>query len=69
MLLAQEQGIATCAQEAWSVKSKLLAEFFNIDQNLMIFCSLAIGFKDDQAPINSLSTIRRPIDEGAVFLD
>tara|TARA_A100001015_G_C15040164_1_gene739100 strand:+ start:208 stop:864 length:657 start_codon:yes stop_codon:yes gene_type:complete len=69
MLLAQEQGIDTCAQEAWSIKSKLLSNFFNVEENLMIFCGLAIGHRDHDAPINRLKTSRRSIEEWAKFLD
>ena len=67
MLLAQEQGIDTCAQEAWSLKSESIYEFFKIDKSEMLFCGMAIGFRDEEAVINQLKSERRPIDDWAQF--
>lgn len=67
MLLAQEQGIDTCAQEAWSLKSESIYKFFEIDESLMLFCGMAIGIKDGDATINQLESERRPIDDWAKF--
>ena len=63
MLLAQEQGIDTCAQEAWAVKPDSLREFFAVPEELSIFCGMAIGIKDTQARVNELQSERRPTDE------
>ena len=63
MLLAQEHGIDTCAQEAWAVKPDSLREFFAVPEELSIFCGMAIGIKDIQARVNELQSERRPTDE------
>ena len=63
MLLAQEQGIDTCAQEAWAVKPDSLREFFAVPEELSIFCGMAIGIKDTRARVNELQSERRPTDE------
>ena len=63
MLLAQEQGIDTCAQEAWAVKPDSLREFFSVPEELNIFCGMAIGFKDTQARVNELCSKRRSTDQ------
>ena len=68
MLLAQEQGIDTCAQEAWSIKNDSVSEFAGVDDSDMLFCGVAIGYKDDDARINMLKSERRPLDEWAQFL-
>ena len=68
MLLAQEQGIDTCAQEAWSIKNDSVSEFVSADDGDMLFCGLAIGYKDNNALINKLKSQRRPIEEWAEFL-
>lgn len=68
MLLAQEQGIDTCAQEAWSIKNDSVSEFAGVDDGDMLFCGVAIGYKDDNAVINTLKSERRPLDEWAQFL-
>jgi nitroreductase len=67
MLLAAESGIDTCAQEAWSMKEQCIKEFFNIPEDLRIFCGMAIGYGDSNAPINHLKTEREPLDHWAKF--
>ena len=62
MLLAQEAGLDTCAQEAWSIKQESVSDFFNVDNETMVFCGMAIGYKDPEATINKLRSERRPID-------
>jgi len=68
MLLAQEAGLDTCAQEAWSIKQESVSDFFNVDNEIMVFCGMAIGYKDPEATINKLRSERRPIDEWATFV-
>ena len=68
MLLAQEAGIDTCAQEAWSMKNDSVSEFVGSDKNDILFCGLALGYKDEDAVINQLSSERRPIEQWAKFL-
>jgi nitroreductase len=69
MLLAQEHGIDTCAQEAWAVKPDSLREFFSVPEELNIFCGMAIGYKDTQARVNELHSERRSIDEWLTIFD
>ena len=68
MLLAQEAGLDTCAQEAWSIKQESVSDFFNVDNETMVFCGMAIGYKDPEATINKLRSERRPINEWATFV-
>jgi nitroreductase len=63
MLLAQEHGIDTCAQEAWAVKPDSLREFFSVPDELNIFCGMAIGYKDTNAKVNELHSQRRSTDQ------
>ena len=68
MLLAQEAGLDTCAQEAWSMKQESVSDFFKVDSETMVFCGMAIGYKDTDAKINQLRSERRPIDDWATFV-
>ena len=68
MLLAQEAGLDTCAQEAWSIKNEGVSSFVNADKDDLLFCGMSIGYKDVDAPINSLKSERRPIDVWAKFI-
>jgi nitroreductase len=66
-LVAEEMGIATCMQEAWGMVRKTLATHFELPDNEMIYCGMAMGYEDKDAPINSLRTLRAELDEIAVF--
>jgi nitroreductase len=68
MLLAQEYGVDTCAQEAWSVKSSSVSAFVNADPDYMLFCGMALGYKKVSAKINKLASKRRPMDDWATFI-
>jgi nitroreductase len=67
MLLAREQGMHTCAQEAWASWHRTVAEFIGLPPELMLFCGLALGFRDEAAPINRLRTERAALEEFAIF--
>lgn len=67
MLLARERGLHTCAQEAWSLWYRTLGEFLEFPPELMLFCGLAIGYRDESAPVNRLRTDRAPLQEFASF--
>jgi nitroreductase len=68
MLLAREAGLDTCAQEAWSMKQDSVSSFVKASKTDMLFCGMAIGYKDNDAPINKLNSVRRPVKDWAVFL-
>ncbi len=68
MLLAQEAGLDTCSQEYWSVKHRAVSEFVGAPDNEMLFCGMAIGKADPDAPINSLLSERMPFDQWARFV-
>jgi len=68
MLLAKEAGLDTCAQEAWSIKQDSVSQFVNSDDSDMLFCGMSIGYRDNEALINSLESERRPVDDWATFL-
>lgn len=63
MLLAREHGLHTCAQEAWAVWHKTIAEFLQLPADVMLFSGMALGYMDESAPINSLRTERAALDE------
>lgn len=67
MLLAREQGLHTCAQEAWAIWHKTIAEFLNMPQELMLFCGMGLGYMDETAPVNGLRTERAPLEEFVTF--
>ncbi len=68
MLLATERGLATCAQEYWSVRHGAISSFVSAPENEMLFCGVSIGYADTSAPINSLRSERMPVEEWARFV-
>lgn len=66
-LVAQEHGLATCMQEFWMLRHKLVRSFFAVPDGLQLYCGMAIGHCDRSHPINSLRTERAPVDEFATF--
>ena len=68
MLLAKEVGLDTCPQEAWAIKQESVTAFVKAQDELMLFCGMAIGYKDDEAKINKLRTERRPFEDWATFV-
>lgn len=63
MLLAQEAGIDTCPQEAWSSFSSAVAEFVGAPEEEMLFCGVAVGHADPDKPVNTLESERMPLHE------
>ena len=68
MLLAQEVGLDTCAQEAWSMKHDSVSKFLQSGDEDILFCGMCIGTKNDDAVVNSLNSERRPLDTWAKFI-
>jgi nitroreductase len=69
MLLAREAGLDTCAQEAWSARAGAVTEFVGAPEELMLFCGMAVGYRDEEAPVNRLVSEREPLDAWARFLE
>ena len=67
MLLAREYGLHTCPQEAWAVWHRVIREYLSVPENEMIFCGMAIGHADEDAPVNALYSERAPLAEFATI--
>lgn len=68
MLLAVEEGLGTCPQEAWSAFHSTIAAFLDLPPDQMLYCGMAIGFADMNHSINRWRTGRAPLEEIAHFL-
>lgn len=68
MLLLVEQGLGSCAQEAWSVYPATVKRVGEIPDDHIFFCGLAIGYPDYGAPLNHFTNPRAPLDETVRFL-
>jgi nitroreductase len=63
MLLAEERGLATCAQEYWVQYAETVERYLGVPEGEMLYSGLALGWRDEAAPINTLRTARAPFDE------
>ena len=63
MLLLREHGLDSCPQEAWSTYNRVVRDFVQAPPELMLFCGMAIGYADTNAPINQFPVERMPADE------
>jgi nitroreductase len=68
MLLAVEEGLDTCPQEAWSAFHETVAEFLDLPAEQMLYCGMAVGYADHEHPINRWRTNRAPLEDIARFL-
>jgi nitroreductase len=62
MLLAVAEGLATCPQEYWARYPQTVARFVGMPDDHMLFSGMALGYADDDAPINGWRTRRDPLD-------
>jgi nitroreductase len=67
MLLAREAGLHSCAQEAWTNWHKTVAGFLQLPPERMLFCGLALGYRDESHPVNRLRTDRAALEEFVQF--
>lgn len=63
MLLAAEEGLATCPQECWAMYPDTVGSFLDLPTERILFCGMAIGYEDRGEPANQLRTTRASLDE------
>lgn len=67
MLLLREEGLDSCAQEAWAVYTKQIRECVDIPDDHIFFCGLAIGHGDRDQAINQFQVSRAPLEEAVCW--
>jgi nitroreductase len=68
MLLAVDEGLHTCPQEAWSAFHRTIADFIGLPAEQMLYCGMAVGYADPDDPVNQWRTERAPLEDIACFL-
>ncbi len=66
-LLAEERGWGTCMQECWGMLRPSLKRHFDLAPTEMVYCGMAVGVPDNDAPINTLRSERADIDAFATL--
>jgi len=68
MLLLQAEDIDTCPQESWSVYPQTIGRFLELLPERILFCGMAIGYRNPDHPVNQLASRRAPVEEFARFI-
>lgn len=68
MLLLQEEGLDTCPQEFMGMFGRTIKAHLGLRDDIMLFCGLAIGEREADAPVNGFERARVPLDEQVTFL-
>lgn len=66
-LTAEGHGLATCMQEAWTRFTKTVGTALNLPEDEQVYCGMALGYADPDAPLNTMRTDRAGVDEIATF--
>ena len=66
-LLAEERGLATCAQGFWRLYSDMLVEHLALPAGYQIAFGIALGYEDTAAPINQWRASRAPSQEWLIL--
>jgi nitroreductase len=67
MVSAQVRGIATCSQAALANYHHLLARELPLDPDEVLICGMAMGYADQEAPVNLFPVQRVGLETMAVF--
>lgn len=66
-LVAEERGLATCMQEAWTTRAATVCKLLGIPDTEQFYCGMALGRPDRSAPVNTLRSARAPLEEFVTF--
>ena len=68
-LTAINEGLGVCLQESWSIYPKTVKKVIDSPDNEMIWCGIAMGYPNNEDPINNYRTSRDSLDSFASFID
>ncbi len=66
-LVAEERGLATCMQEAWTTRAKTVSAILGVPDTEQLYCGMALGRPDRGAAVNQLRSERAPLEEFVTF--
>ena len=69
MLLLREEGLHSCPQEYMALHGRIIKEHVGVsDETHILFCGIAIGYGDMDAPVNQFERERVALDDTVRFL-
>jgi nitroreductase len=69
MVSARGLGLHTCPQAAWNGFSSIVLPLIGAGPEEMLVCGMALGYADEDAPVNTFVTPRVPVQEFTRWLD
>ena len=69
MVAARGRGLDTCPQAAFNPFHRVIRETLQMPDNEELVCGMALGYADNDAVANRLTTERESLDVWATFLD
>ncbi len=69
MLMAVEEGLATCPQAALAEYPDIVREELGLADEMMLVCGMALGYEDAGHPVNGYRTPREPVSAFTRFID
>ncbi|WP_332836105.1 nitroreductase [Flavisphingomonas formosensis] len=69
MLLLREEGLDSCAQEAWAVYQREIRACVAIPEDHILFCGVSIGRRAADRPVNGFPVSRVPLEESVTFVE
>ena len=69
MIAAKARGLDTCPQAAWNRFHSIVLDLLHAPENEELVCTIALGYADPNAIVNTFVTPRESVENFAVFLD
>jgi nitroreductase len=69
MVAARGRGLDTCPQAAWNGFAKIILPHIGATPDEMLVCGMALGYADQSALVNTLTTPRESVERFAHWLD
>ncbi len=69
MTAAKARGLDTCPQAAWNHFHPIVLDVLAAPEDEELVCTIALGYADPEAIVNTLVTPREPVENFTVFLD
>jgi nitroreductase len=68
-LLLREEGLDSCFQEYMALYANIIREHLGLDhERYMLFCGMAIGYRDAEAPVNNFERERVALEDQVKFI-
>ena len=69
MVAARGRGLDTCPQAAWNGFAKIIMPHIGATPDEMLVCGMALGYADQSAIVNTLTTPRESVERFTHWLD